>query len=127
MKKKQESLVTNMNVVSDVIYKRDYAKNREKMIRRGRKVKNLDNTVELLRTYQTDKLKDLHKITKGKYAGNMDCHIEGDWVLIWRYENDKLVLVLVDTGDHQMIFGESFFYDDDISEMSNYWKHIVLR
>lgn len=38
---------------------------------------------------------------------------------IW---DDKLVLVLVDTGDHQMIFGESFFYDDDISGINSYWK-----
>lgn len=44
----------------------------------------------------------------------MDCHIGGDWVLIWRYEDNNLVLVLVDTGDHQMLFGEGIdFFDDD--------------
>ena len=102
-----------MNIVSDVIYQKPYRKNREKMVKRGRKVKKLDDTIELLRTYQLDKLKSLHPITKGKYAGNMDCHIEGDWVLIWRYEDNKLILVLVDTGDHQMLFGEAIdFYDD---------------
>ena len=104
-----------MNAVSKVIYEKSYKKKREKMLKRGRKINKLDETIELLRTYQTDKLKDLHPITKGKYKGNMDCHIEGDWVLIWKYEDDKLVLVLVDTGDHQMIFGESIdFYDDEI-------------
>ena len=105
-----------MNVVSNVIVKKAYKKGREKMISRGRKVKKLDDTVELIKHYRTDQLKDLHPITKGKYAGNMDCHVEGDWVLIWRYEDDKLVLVLTDTGDHQMLFGESIdFYDDEVS------------
>lgn len=116
-----------MSVVSEVIEENSYKKGRTKMQKRGRKIKKLDAAIEYIKHYETGKLKDLHKITKGKYAGNMDCHIEGDWVLIWRYEDDKLVLVLVDTGDHQMLFGESFSYDDDISSMSAYWKHIVLR
>lgn len=116
-----------MSAVSEVIEENSYKKGRTKMQKRGRKIKKLDDAIEQIKHYKTDKLKDLHKITKGKYAGNMDCHVEGDWVLIWRYENDKLILVLVDTGDHQMLFGESFSYDDDISDMSSYWNHIVLR
>ena len=116
-----------MSVVSKVIEENSYKKGRAKMQKRGKKIKKLDDTIEQIKHYETSKLKDLHKITKGKYAGNMDCHIEGDWVLIWRYEDNKLVLVLVDTGDHQMLFGESFLFDDDISCMSDCWKHIALR
>ena len=127
MQELQESSVRDMPVITNIIAKKPYKKGREKMASRGRKMKKLDDTIELIKQRRLDELKDLHKITKGKYAGNMDCHIEGDWVLIWRYEDDKLVLVLVDTGDHQMLFGESFSYDDDISEISNYWKHIILR
>lgn len=115
-----------MSAVSEVIEENSYKKGRTKMQKRGRKIKKLDDAIEQIKHYKTDELKDLHKITKGKYAGNMDCHIEGDWVLIWRYEDNKLVLVLVDTGDHQMLFGESFLYDDDISGMSNYWKNLFL-
>ena len=105
-----------MSVVSNVIMKKAYKKGREKMISRGRKVKKLDDTVELIKRYKLEKLKDLHPIKSGKYAGNMDCHIEGDWVLIWRYEENDLVLVLVDTGGHQMLFGESIdFYDGNVN------------
>ena len=86
------------------------------MQKRGRKLKKLDDTIEMIKHYEIDKLKSLHPITKGKYAGNMDCHIEGDWVLIWRYEDNKLILVLVDTGDHQMLFGESIDFFDDYFE-----------
>lgn len=86
----------------------EYEKFRKKMIKRGRDVSKLDETVEYLATYQRDKLKYNHPLTKGKYKGNWDCHIEGDWVLIYRYENNNLILVLVTTGDHQTIFGESY-------------------
>lgn len=104
-----------MNAVSEIITKKAYLKNRQKMAKRGRNLKKLDDAIELIKQHKLDQLKDLHPITKGKYKGSMDCHIEGDWVLIWKYENDKLVLVLVDTGDHQMIFGESIdFYDDEV-------------
>ena len=104
-----------MNAVSEIITKKAYLKNRQKMAKRGRNLKKLDDAIELIKQHKLDQLKDLHPITKGKYKGNMDCHIEGDWVLIWKYEDDKLVLVLVDTGDHQMIFGESIdFYDDEV-------------
>ena len=105
-----------MSVITEVVPKRAYLKNRQKMAKRGRNLKKLDNAIDLIKQHRLKELKDLHPITKGKYAGNMDCHIEGDWVLIWRYEGDKLILVLVDTGDHQMLFGESIdFYDDNVN------------
>ena len=97
-----------MSAVNNVIYENDFKRNKKKMLKRGRNTSKLDETVEYLRTYQRDKLKYNHPLTKGKYKGNWDCHIEGDWVLIYRYENNNLILVLVTTGDHQTIFGESY-------------------
>ena len=97
-----------MSAVNSVIYENDFKRNKKKMLKRGRDTSKLDKTIEYLRTYQKDKLKDNHPLTKGKYKGNWDCHIEGDWVLIYRYEDNNLILVLVTTGDHQMIFGESY-------------------
>ena len=104
-----------MNAVVSVVESNQYKKSRKKkMTKRGRNMQKLDDTIDLIKSYRLKELKDLHPIKYGKYAGNMDCHVEGDWVLIWRYEDDKLVLVLTDTSDHQMLFGESIdFYDDD--------------
>ena len=39
---------------------------------------------------------------KGKYAGEYECHIEPDWLLIYHYEDD--CLVLVDMGTHAELF-----------------------
>lgn len=97
-----------MSAVNSVIYENDFKRNKKKMLKRGRDTSKLDKIVGYLATYQKDKLKDNHPLTKGKYKGNWDCHVEVDWVLIYRYENNNLILVLVTTGDRQMIFGESY-------------------
>lgn len=40
----------------------------------------------------------------GNYEGWNDCHILPDWILVWRYDNDELVLCLLDTGSHSDLF-----------------------
>ncbi len=40
----------------------------------------------------------------GNYEGWNDCHILPDWILVWRYNNDRLELCLLDTGTHSILF-----------------------
>ena len=42
---------------------------------------------------------------KGNYKGCMECHLTPDWLLVWKQNDKELVLLLVDTGTHQDIFG----------------------
>ena len=37
----------------------------------------------------------------GNWQGYRDCHIKGDWVLIYRILDDRNVLRLVRTGSHE--------------------------
>ncbi len=37
--------------------------------------------------------------------GYMECHIGFDWVLVYRYDGDDLILYAVDTGTHKDVFG----------------------
>lgn len=37
---------------------------------------------------------------KGNYMGYYDCHILPDWVLIYKLEKEKLILLLFDIGMH---------------------------
>lgn len=41
----------------------------------------------------------------GKYKGCRECHIEPDWILIYRYEEDALVLRALRTGTHRDTLG----------------------
>ena len=37
---------------------------------------------------------------KGNRKGYRDCHIQSDWVLIYKVDNDILTLILSETGTH---------------------------
>jgi len=42
-----------------------------------------------------------HNLT-GRYQGKRECHIQPDWLLIYRKESD--ILILVRTGSHSDLF-----------------------
>lgn len=41
---------------------------------------------------------------KGNYKGHRECHIEPDWLLIYKIQDDMLILSLVRTGSHSKLF-----------------------
>ena len=43
-------------------------------------------------------------ILHDKYAGLWECHIEDDWLLVWRQNDNKLTLLLTKTGSHAELF-----------------------
>ena len=46
-------------------------------------------------------------------SGNMsdfrECHIEPDWLLIYRVEDDRLIIIATETGTHANLFGMQFY------------------
>ena len=40
----------------------------------------------------------------GDYTGHRECHIKSDMLLVYKIENNNLVLVLVDIGSHSDLF-----------------------
>ena len=66
--------------------------------RRGLDISLLDNVVEkLLHGIALDEKNMDHEL-KGKFKGFRECHIQPDWLLVYRIENDLLVLTLSRTG-----------------------------
>ena len=46
-----------------------------------------------------------HKLVDSKYYKNCyECHIKPDWLLIYEYLENELILLLVDTGSHSNLF-----------------------
>lgn len=41
---------------------------------------------------------------KDEYAGCWECHIDDDWLLVWRQNDERLTLLLTNTGTHQDLF-----------------------
>ncbi|MBR4416912.1 MAG: type II toxin-antitoxin system YafQ family toxin [Victivallales bacterium] len=46
-----------------------------------------------------------HPLLGGEYSGTRECHIAPDWLLVYYYEDDILVLTLARTGTHSDLFG----------------------
>mgnify|MGYP002510024773 CR=1 FL=1 len=46
-----------------------------------------------------------HALT-GNWTGHRECHIQPDWLLVYRVEGDVLVLTLSRTGSHSDLFGK---------------------
>ena len=71
--------------------------------RRGKNLDKLWAVVDLLLQEQTlDPRYRVHRLS-GEWAGSWECHLEADWLLIWRSRDDALVLVR--TGTHSDLFG----------------------
>ncbi|MDO4241335.1 MAG: type II toxin-antitoxin system YafQ family toxin [Microbacteriaceae bacterium] len=69
--------------------------------------KDLDKlfaVVEILARGETldPKYKD-HPLS-GNFKGTRECHIEPDWLLIYEYQDDVLVLILHRVGSHSQLF-----------------------
>ena len=42
----------------------------------------------------------------GDWKGHRECHIQPDWLLVYRIEDDVLILTLSRTGTHSDLFGK---------------------
>ena len=41
-----------------------------------------------------------------EFAGCWECHIEDDWLLVWKQNDFKLTLLLTNTGSHKYLFNK---------------------
>ena len=75
-------------------------------MKRSMKIELLEEVIAMLAVGETlpDKHKD-HALT-GNWVGHRECHILPDWLLIYRIEDEVLVLTLARTGTHSDLFGK---------------------
>ena len=81
-------------------YKKDYKRirnNPKKVKELFEVLRMLENEIPIPAEY------DPHMLT-GNYAAHMECHIEGDFLLIW-FDPDTDEIDLVRLGSHSELFG----------------------
>lgn len=79
-------------------FKKDF----KRIKKRGKDLSKLKEVVSILA--KNEALKDRHRdhALSGDWSGSRDCHIEPDWILIYRVDNDSLFLER--TGSHSDLF-----------------------
>lgn len=76
----------------------------KKAVSKGKDVEKLNRVVEALKGGEKleEQFKD-HKL-RGSKKDLRECHIEPDWLLIYKIEKEKLLLLLIETGSHSDLF-----------------------
>ena len=87
-------------------YTNDFKKNYKKIKKQGKDVEKLKVVVsKLANGLELEEKYKNHMLTDSKnYKNCGECHIEPDWLLVYQYIDNELILVLVATGSHSELF-----------------------
>lgn len=82
------------------LFERDY----KRIEKQGKDVSKLTTLMDILaqQKYLDKRYRD-HKL-KGDYTGHRECHIEPDWLLIYRINQNEKIITFIRTGSHAELF-----------------------
>ncbi|MBR1419620.1 MAG: type II toxin-antitoxin system YafQ family toxin [Selenomonadaceae bacterium] len=82
------------------IYSKQYLRDLRRMIKRGKRLQKLFDVINLLKTGEPLPPQYRDHPLNGEWEGYRDCHIEPDWILIYKIDLGQLILALTRTGSH---------------------------
>lgn len=90
----------------DIVWTTQFKKDYKLAMKRHLDIDLLDDIIRALSRGETlpEKNKD-HELS-GDWTGHRECHIQPDWLLVYRINDDVLVLTLARTGTHSDLFGK---------------------
>ncbi len=84
------------------VYSKQFAKDLKRMQKRGKSSKKIKNIMrDLVSEIPLDVRYRDHKLI-GYYKGRRECHVEADWLLI--YKTTEQVIIFERTGTHSDLF-----------------------
>lgn len=87
-----------------VNYSNRFKKDLVKCYKRGMDIDLIEKVVELLQISGTLPQQYKTHPLKGKHIGKMECHIQNNWLLVWKQNNNELTLLFTNTGTHSDLF-----------------------
>jgi mRNA interferase YafQ len=87
-----------MRIIQPSAFKKDVKKQKK----RGKDLEKLKSIINLLVEAKTLPERCLDHQLSGNWAGWRDCHVESDWILIYKLSPD--ILTLGRTGSHSDLF-----------------------
>lgn len=85
-----------------LIFVKKFKKDLKRAKRRNKDLGALEAVIERLRSGQSLGIRHRRHRLKGKHKEFEECHIEPDWILIWRETEDAIQLAR--TGSHSDVF-----------------------
>lgn len=88
----------------DIVWTNQFKKEYKLAMKRGMNIELLDDIIRALSRGEALPEQNRDHALSGNYIGFRECHIQSDWLLIYRIDNDVLVLTLFRTGTHSDVF-----------------------
>lgn len=76
--------------------------------KRGYDIDKIKRVIAELANGETLEAKYRDHLLTGNYGGFRECHIQPDWLLVYKIDNGKLILFLARTGTHSDLFKQKF-------------------
>ena len=97
------------NAKYKIKYSNEFKKSYKKLIKQGKDIEKLKVVINLLANRENldFKYKDHGLYNDKRFGDCRDCHIEPDWVLIYKYLENEIVLLLVNTGSHSEVLDKN--------------------
>lgn len=91
-----------------VHYSNKFKKSLKSALKQGKDIdKLLDIVDKLANKEELEPKYRNHKLVNDKYYKNCgECHIEPDWLLVYQYNENELILLLVNTGSHSEVLNK---------------------
>lgn len=89
----------------DLAFTSQFKKDMKRKRKQGADLTKIDRVITALRKGETLPVSNRDHELAGVYKGHRECHIEPDWLLIYRIDCDMLVLTAVRTGSHSDLLG----------------------
>ncbi len=98
----------DLNTKCKIDYTTNFKNQMKKIVKQGKDTKLLLDIITKLANHETLdlKYKNHNLINDKSYRDCMECHIKPDWLLVYKYINDNLVLVLIATGSHSELLNK---------------------
>ena len=90
----------------DIVWTTQFKKDYKLALKRHLNIDLLDDIIQALSRGETLPEKNKDHPLSGDWTGHRECHIQPDWLLVYRIEDDVLVLTLARTGTHSDLFGK---------------------
>lgn len=88
-----------------IVWTKQFKKDYKLSIKRGLDIELLDNVIRTLADGNSLPVEYKDHPLSGNWKKYRECHIQPDWLLVYRIEEDILVLILSRTGTHSDLFG----------------------
>lgn len=88
----------------DIVWTTQFKKDYKLALKRHLDINLLDDVIRTLSRGEALPEKNKDHGLSGEWTGHRECHIQPDWLLVYRIDDNVLVLTLVRTGTHSDLF-----------------------